>query len=97
MYDRENFEKHLCTKAFHLAPAHEFDWIIPQSGLFHFEMITAKSFISLCWKPFMKKICEELGFVNENAQAYAKKGADHHKLWDIIEICYIAFTDKLLH
>ena len=97
MYGRENFEKHLCTEAFHLAPVHEFDWIIPQSGLLHFEMITAKSFMGLCWEPFMKEICKELGFVSENAQAYAKKGADHHKLWDIIEICYIAFTDKLLH
>ena len=29
MYGRENFEKHLCTEAFHLAPVHEFDWIIP--------------------------------------------------------------------
>ena len=33
MYGRENFEKHLCTDAFHLAPVHEFDWTIPQSGL----------------------------------------------------------------
>ena len=40
--------------------------------------------MSLCWKPFIKKICKELGFVSENAQAYAKKGAGHHKLWDII-------------
>ena len=97
MYGCENFEKHLCTEAFHLAPVHEFDWIIPQSGLLHFEMITAKSFMGLCWEPFMKEICKELGFVSENAQAYAKKGSDHHKLWDIIEICYIAFIDKLLH
>ena len=39
----------------------------------------------------------KLGFANENAEAYAKKGADHHKLWDIIEICYRAFTDELFH
>ena len=45
----------------------------------------------------MKEICKELGFVSENAQAYAKNGADLYKIWDIIEICYIAFTDELLH
>lgn len=44
----------------------------------------------------MKEICKELGFVSENAQMYAKKGSDHHKLWDILEACYIAFTDELL-
>ena len=59
MYSHENFEKHLCTEAFHLAPVHEFDWIIPQSGLLHFEMIKAKSFMSLCWEPFVKEICKK--------------------------------------
>ena len=42
----------------------------------------------------MKEICKESGFVTENAQLYAKKGS--HKFWDILQICYIAFTDKLL-
>ena len=80
MYGRENLEKHLCTEAFHLALVHEFDWIIPQSALLHFQMVTGKSFMGLSWEPFVKEICKELGFVNENAQAYAKKEADHHKL-----------------
>ena len=44
----------------------------------------------------MKEVCKELGFVTENAQLYAKKGSDHHKLWDILQICYIAFMDELL-
>ena len=60
-------------------------------------MIIEKSFMSLCWVPFMKEICKELSFVSENAQAYAKKGSAHHKLWDIIEICYMAFTEDILH
>ena len=64
MYSRENFKKHLCTEDFHLAPVPEFDWIIPRSGPLHFEMITAKSFMGLCWEPFMKEICKELGFVS---------------------------------
>ena len=25
MYSHENFKKHLCTEAFHLAPVHQFD------------------------------------------------------------------------
>ena len=25
-----------------------------------------------------------------------KKGSDHHKLWDILEIIYLAITDELL-
>ena len=44
----------------------------------------------------MSEICKELGFTTENAQAYAKKASDHHKLWDIIEICYIALTDEII-
>ena len=44
----------------------------------------------------MKSICKEFGFSSKNAHAYARKGSDHHKLWDIIEPCYTAFTDELL-
>ena len=29
-------------------PIYEFDWLIPQSGLLHFEMNAGKSFMSLC-------------------------------------------------
>ena len=69
---------------------------LPQCGLSHFEMNAGKSFMSLCWDVFMKKICKELGFQSENALKYIKKGSDHHKLWDILEITYISFTDELL-
>ena len=75
---------------------YEFDSLTTQSGLSHFEMTTAESFMNLCWEPFMSEICKELGFTTENAQAYAKKASDHHKLWDIIEICYIALTDEII-
>ena len=60
------------------------------------EMSAAKSCVSLCWDVFRKEVCKELGFLSTNALAYAKKGAHHHKLWDILEICYISFCDKLL-
>ena len=44
----------------------------------------------------MCEVCKVLGFVTDNALNYAKVGSDHHKLWDILEISYIAFTDELL-
>ena len=53
-------------------------------------------FLSLCWDVFVKDVCKELGFVTTNAQAYAKKGSDHHKMWGILEICYIALTDDII-
>ena len=96
IYGSENFKAHLCFETLATEPQYEFDWSIPQSGLLHFEMTAAKSFTNLCWEPFMSKICKELGFTIENAQAYAKNGSDHHKLWDFIEICYIAFTDEII-
>ena len=96
IYGIENFKEHLCYETGEVTPVHEFDWLIPQSGLLHFEMTCAKSFMSLCWEPFMSEITRELGFTTDNSQAYIKKGSDHHKLWDFIEACYIAFTDEIL-
>ena len=96
IYGQENFESHLCSGAIHEDNSFEFDWIVPQTGLLHFEMNAAKSFINFCWEPFMREICMHLGFVSENAQIYAKKGSDHHKLWDLLKIVYIALTDELL-
>ena len=93
---QENFESHLCSGAINGNKSFEFDWIVPQTGLLHFEMNAAKLFINFCWEPFMKEICMYLGFVSENAQMYPKKGSDHHKLWDLLEIVYIALTHELL-
>ena len=80
IYGQENFESQLCSGAIHGNKSFEFDWIVPQTGLLHFEMNAAKSFINFCWEPFMKEICMYLGFASENTQIYAKKGSDHHKL-----------------
>ena len=44
----------------------------------------------------MKEICMHLGFVSENAQMYTKKGCDHCKLWDLLEIVYIFLNNELL-
>ena len=96
VYGRDNFNSHLCKEDYDLEPTCEFDSLIPQSGLLHYKMNAGIAFMTLCWDPFMKEVCKELGFVTENAQLYARKGSDHHKLWDILQICYIAFTDELL-
>ena len=86
-YGRESFDKHQCTDSPELE--FEFDWIVPQSGLLHIEINAGKSLMSLCWDVFFQEICKELGFVSPNVLAYAKKGSDHHKMWDILEITYI--------
>ena len=62
IYSIENFKAHLCFETSAIEPQCEFDWLIPQSGLLHFEMTAAKSFMNLCWEPFMSEICKELGF-----------------------------------
>ena len=59
-------------------------------------MTAAKSFMNLYWEQLMSKTYRELDFTTENALAYTKNGSDHHKLWDIIETCYIAFTDEII-
>ena len=48
IYGIKNFYEHLCVGAYSLTPEYEFDWLIPQSGLLHFEMNADKSFMSLC-------------------------------------------------
>lgn len=96
IYGIENFKAHLCFETLAIEPQYEFDWLIPQLGLLHFEMTATKSFMNLYWEQFMSKAYIELDFTTENALAYAKKGSDHHKLWDIIETCYIAFTDEII-
>ena len=52
--------------------------------------------MSCNWDVFMQEICVILGYNSENAQKYIKKGSDYHKLWQILEIIYIALADKLL-
>ena len=94
IYSLETFSNHLCKGSTN--PTYEFDWLIPQMELLHYEMNAGKSLFSLCWDVFLKKLCKELRIVSQNAQAYAKKGSDHHKMWDIIEICYIPFTHEII-
>ena len=64
--------------------------------LLHFEINSAKAFMELNWSLFMENIVIGLGFVSENALKYIRKGSDHHKLWQILEISYLSLTDELL-
>ena len=74
----------------------EFDWIVLLPGLLHFEMNSAKAFMELNWSLFMENIVIGLGFVSEKVLKYIRKGSDHHKLWQILEISYLSLTDELL-
>ena len=87
-----------CTKVTNEAvpPEREFNWLVPQTGLFHLEYNSSKAFIKLTWDIFMKEICMCFGFNSEKALKYAKAASDHHKMWDILEATYIALTDELL-
>ena len=95
-YGRDSIENHSCYVLRQAEFENEFDWFVPIPGLLHLEMNAAKSFLSLNWTIFIEKVVKELGFTSENALKYAKKGADHHKLWQILEIIYLAAADELL-
>ena len=83
IYGREAFEEHPCKVVHDAKYDYEYDWIVPQTGLLHFEMNSAKAFMGCNWGVFMQDICKELGFKSENSQKYIKKGSDHHKLWQV--------------
>ena len=52
--------------------------------------------MALNWDVFMQDILKTLGFTSENALSYAKKGSDHPKLWQILEISYLSLSQELL-
>ena len=95
-YGLTEFEEHLCHVVHTISFKYEFDWIVPQGGLLHFEMNAAKAFMSCNWPVFMEEICTTLGFKSDNAKKYIRKGSDHHKLWETLEITYLAMADELL-
>ena len=95
-YGRDSIENRSCYVLRQAEFESEFDWFVPIPGLLHLEMNAAKSFLSLNWTIFIEKVVKELGFTSENALKYAKKGADHYKLWQILKIIYLAAADELL-
>ena len=59
-------------------------------------MNSGKSFLSCNWLVFMKEVCRTLGFKTEESLKYAKRGSDHHKMGQILEVTYLAMADELL-
>jgi len=95
-YGKSNFENHSCFVLHNASYEFEFDWIVALPGLLHLEMNAAKAFLSLNWDIFMESVMKDLGITSEVALMYARKGSDHHKLWQILEIVYLALSDELL-
>ena len=98
-YGEENFnsDNHRCYVIHgEQEMTREFDWIVPVMGLLHLEMNAARSFLNLNWDVFVGYLAYSIGFESPKAQAYCKRGSDHHKTWDLIQIMYIGLTQELL-
>ena len=96
-YGKDNFEDHKCFILNQATFTHEFGWLVPVFGLLHMEMNLARAFTKLNWDIFMKHVGMELGFKSLKAQQYLQKGADHHKLWHMLEVLYSALNLELLY
>lgn len=92
-YQKHHMEKHpgMSQLAFK-----EFDWIYLRIGAGHLEMNVIRAFFELNWVPFLKKMCEILGFKTERAQAFAKTCKDHHLAWQLLLIFHTAATRELV-
>lgn len=96
MYGKKTFEEHICSVLKEVTPKYVYSWVLPQLALLHLEMNSGKSFLSCNWLVFMKEVCRTLGFKTEESLKYAKRGSDHHKMWQILEVTYLAMADELL-
>lgn len=95
--EKINSDDHRCFLIHGEQPlVREFDWLVPVMGLLHFEMNVARSFLKLNWDVFVSDIAYSVGFESKKAQEYCKKGSNHHKTWDLIQIMYIGLTQELL-
>ena len=90
------FEEHKCFILHKISPVLEFDWLVPVCGLLHLEMNLARSYTKLNWEVFFRILGITLGFKSPKAQEYLHKGADHHKLWHMLEILYTALSLELI-
>lgn len=80
-----------------MKPHCEFDTILLSLDLLQYEINAGiKSSMNLNWSVFMREICKELQFNRENDLNYIEKRFYHYKLWEDLEICYIALSDELL-
>lgn len=44
----------------------------------------------------MEEVAKVLNFTSDAALKFIKGGTEHHKMWTILESCFIAFTDELM-
>eukprot|EP00794_Sanderia_malayensis_P018435 gene18435-20284_t len=95
-FGADSFNTHECTLSKNIVPEHEFDWLILQPGLLHFEMNACKSIMNFNWEIFGEEVVRSLGFTTTKALDYAKRCSDHHKTWEIMQLMYIAIADELL-
>ena len=93
-WGREAFEEHNCFQAASAKSKKEFGWLVPIFGLLHLEMNIGRAFVKLNWDVFVRSSGFTLGF---QSPAYLHKGADHHKLWHLLEIIYMATTMELVY
>ena len=91
-YGIESFNEHKCKILNNATPVREFGWLVPTIGLLHLEMNAARSFVKLNWDIFVKDVGKELGFKSPKALDYLRKGSDHHKTWQLLEILYQSLT-----
>ena len=95
-YGIDNFHDHKCNILHKNTPIREFEWMVPITGLLHFEMNAARCFVSTNWDIFTSELGHELGFQSPKVQDYLKKGSDHHKLWHFLEILYLGISQELV-
>ena len=62
----------------------------------HVEMNACKAFFDLNWEILLQDFCSIMGYSTPKALEFAKRCADQHKSWKILEILYLAITDELL-
>ena len=96
-YKIESFHDHRCYIIDKAIPKREFSWLIPISGLLHFEMNGARAFLKRNVAVFIRAMGNQLGFKSPKAQEYLLKGSDHHKTWQLLEMLYSAVGLELLH
>ncbi len=74
---------------------YEFDWVLLRPCGGHIEMSAIKSFFELNGIPFLKTLCDLMGFKSEAAHC-AKKCTDHHKASSLLLIFYIDSLQEMV-
>lgn len=70
--------------------------LLLRPGLGHIELNMAKKLLRFTWIPFMKDLSLKFGFRTPKAQEVFKKGTDHHRSREVLEIVLFALSKELL-